>query len=90
MIDILHLLAEIKLLLRLSKEVFTLDEFAAYAGISKHTAYKYTSERQLPYYRVGKLIYMKKQDVIDFLLRNRIASSSESESNAYARLINTE
>ena len=71
------LLKEIKLLLSLSKDVFTLSEFAIYAGISKNTAYKYTYERRLPCYRQGKHLYIKKEDAINFLLSNPLKSAAE-------------
>ena len=87
MSKILQLLIDIKQLLIIhSKEVFTLEEFADYCGISKHTAYKYTSNRQLPFYRVGKLIYIKKEEAIEFILKNRIASAEELNVEALSHL----
>lgn len=84
---LIELILEIKKLLFIhSKEVFTLEEFADYCGISKHTAYKYTSNRQLPFYRVGKLIYIKKEEAIDFILKNRIASAEEVNVEALSHL----
>jgi excisionase family DNA binding protein len=72
---ILSELREIKQLLSFQKEVLTLDEFCAYAGISKHQAYHLTSTRKIPFSRpFGKMIYLKKEEVIEFLLRNSVKS----------------
>ncbi|MCB0699169.1 MAG: helix-turn-helix domain-containing protein [Chitinophagales bacterium] len=79
----IQLLTDIKKLLTLqAKEVFTIEEYAEYCGISKYTAYKHTSNNLLPFYRVGKLIYIKREDAVAFLLKNRVASASEVESKA--------
>ncbi|SDW41515.1 DNA binding domain-containing protein, excisionase family [Hydrobacter penzbergensis] len=69
--QILQELQEIKRLLSLHKEVFTLEEFCTYAGLSLNQGYHLTSTRQVPFYRpFGKKIYLRKDDVMDFLLKN--------------------
>jgi excisionase family DNA binding protein len=62
---------QIKLLLGLKKQVLTLDEFCAYAGISKNYAYQLTASGRITFYRPsGKRIYFKLDDVIEFLTSN--------------------
>ncbi|WP_420831775.1 helix-turn-helix domain-containing protein [Polluticoccus soli] len=80
--DVITLLSEIKCLLSLSKEVLTIDEFASYSSLSKQTIYKYTADQKLPFYRVGKSIFFKREDIIDFLTSNGIASSTELKRKA--------
>lgn len=68
-------LQEIRKLLSLQKEILTLDEFCTYAGISKHQAYHLTSQKKIPYYRpFGKMVYFRKEDVIEFLSQNEVRS----------------
>jgi len=75
-----YLIQEIKQVLLLqSKEVLTLKEFALYLGISIETAYKLSSKRALTFYRQGKHLYVKREDVIAFLLSNPVKSISEIE-----------
>lgn len=68
--ELLKELKEIKQLLTLKKEVLTLEEFCAYAGISKHQAYHLTSKGKIKFYRpFGKMIYFDTADVKEFLLQ---------------------
>lgn len=69
-------LKQIKQLLSLQKDVLTLEEFCVYAGISKNQAYHLTSTRKIPFYRpFGKMIYFRKEEVIDFLTNNSVGGS---------------
>lgn len=71
--EIVMELHEIKQLLRLSKEVFTLNEFCLYSGLSKEQVYKLTSGGKINFYRpFGKKIYFRKDDVINALLQNPV------------------
>lgn len=73
-------LEEIKQLLLLqSKEILTLNEFALYSGISVQTAYKLSAKRSLRFYRQGKHLYVKREDMITYLLNNPVKSNLEIE-----------
>ena len=86
--NIINKLDEIKqLLLFQAKEVFTLEEFSKYAGISMHTAYKYTSQRRFRFYRVGKSIYISRNDTIAFLLSHPV-NSAETIENSSVNMLN--
>jgi excisionase family DNA binding protein len=75
---ILMELCEIKHLLQLNKEVFTLKEFCQYADLSEEHAYKLTRMGKLKFYRpFGKRIYIKKQDAIEALLQNPINAQGD-------------
>ena len=72
---VINELREIRKLLALQKEILTLEEFSTYAGISKNQAYHLTSKKKVPHFRpVGKMIYFRKEDVIEFLSQNPIHS----------------
>jgi excisionase family DNA binding protein len=54
-----------------NKEVLTLDEVCEYTGLSHSTIYKLTADRKIRFYKPqGKIIFIKKEDLIDWLLRN--------------------
>ena len=57
----------------LKKEILNLTEAALYAGISKSYLYKMTSKRKIPFYRPdSKLIFFKRLELDDWLLKNRM------------------
>ena len=65
------------------KDVLTLAEASKFAGLSKSFLYKLTSQRQIPFYKLGvKLIYFKKSDLEAYLLSNRQAPIHEIEAGA--------
>jgi excisionase family DNA binding protein len=60
------------------KDVLTLAEASKFTGLSKSFLYKLTSQRQIPFYKLGvKLIYFKKSDLEAYLLSNRQAPTYE-------------
>ena len=56
------------------KEVLTSDEAAAYLGISKSALYKLTMGRKIPFYKSAKLCYFDRQEIIDWMKSNRVAT----------------
>ena len=56
------------------------EETAQYTGLSKSYLYKLTSNGGIPCYKPnGKHIYFNKQEVDNWLLQNRKATSEETE-----------
>lgn len=56
-----------------AKEILTLSEACDFAGISKSQMYKLTSTNRIPFYRpMGKLIYFKREELLDWLLSNKV------------------
>jgi excisionase family DNA binding protein len=49
------------------KAVFSIDELAAYTGISKSTIYKYTMEGSIPSYKRGKFNFYDRKEIIKWL-----------------------
>lgn len=68
-----------------AKSVLTLEEVCLLSGLSKSTRYKMTSTRQIPFYHSGdngKHLYFKKDEVENWLTRNRVSSQTEDEQRA--------
>ncbi|MDP2420090.1 helix-turn-helix domain-containing protein [Sediminibacterium sp.] len=81
MSELIKELRDIKSLVALNKDILTMDEFCAYAGISKHQAYHLTSENKIKFYRPhGKLIYFDIEDVKEFLLQNPVNKKNKFKS----------
>ena len=64
------------------KEVLTSDEAAAYLGISKSALYKLTMGRKIPFYKSAKLCYFDRQEIIDWMKANRVATQEELDAKA--------
>lgn len=61
-----------------TKEVWTIEDTATYTGLSKSQLYKLAQAHVLPYSKPsGKVIFFKREDVINWLLSNRYASAEE-------------
>jgi len=85
--DILQMIDErlknIESLLSLQKTVLNFDEVAAYTGLSKSYLYKLTCSGGIPCYKPqGKHIYFNKQEIDQWLLQNRKATTKELEDKA--------
>lgn len=67
-----------------SKNVLTLDEVCFLTGLAKSSIYKMTANRVIPHYRAdgGKHIYFRKDEVEEWLTRNRVSSQDEDEQKA--------
>jgi len=89
-IDIVKQLEQIKQLLLLSaKSALTMEDCALYTGLSKAVLYKKIQHKEIPYYKAdkGKLTYFNKQEIEDWMLKNRVRTNAEVESEAVTRMI---
>ena len=76
-------LANIENLLSREKTVLTLNELSNYCGLSKSYLYKLTSSKSVPFYKPnGKNIYFEKSEIDHWLLRNKIKTINEIDSEA--------
>ena len=65
------------------KDVLTVQEAAIFTGSSESFIYKLNHLRKLPRYQPnGKLCYYRKQDLLDWMQSNRIATSEEIRQQA--------
>ena len=76
-------LRNIETLLLSQKTVLNFDEVADYTGLSKSYLYKLTSNGGIPCYKPqGKHIYFNKQEIDQWLLQNRKATTKELDNQA--------
>lgn len=78
-------LEEIKQLLKHqnleNKEIFTIEDAAAYLQLSKSCLYKLTSKREIPFYNPGgKKIYLKKSELQQWIFNCKVDSNLEVDS----------
>lgn len=67
------------------KKVLTSDEAADYMGVSKSYLYKLTMRHEIPHYKPrGKMCYFNRQELEQWLQRNRVATVDEIEAKAQA------
>ncbi len=65
------------------KEILTLQEACQYMGISSSHMYKLTSKRLIPHYSpTGKLIYFKRSELDEWVLKSRRKPISEMDAEA--------
>ena len=81
-------LEEIKTITLLgSKDVFTAEEAALYMGLSKSYVYKLCQSLQIAHYRSkgGKNIYIRKDDITEWMLDSRCKTMDEIKAEAKIR-----
>lgn len=62
------------------KRIYTLTEASIVAGVSLSYIQKLISSNQIPYSKpTGKLIFIRRRDLEQFLMRNIISSNDEVE-----------
>ncbi|MBU1371370.1 MAG: helix-turn-helix domain-containing protein [Bacteroidetes bacterium] len=72
----------------LQKEVLNLNESALYLELSTSHLYRLTSTNCIPYYKPnGKKLYFKRTELDQWLLRNRVISNDEIETQSANYLI---
>ncbi|MFZ6024570.1 MAG: helix-turn-helix domain-containing protein [Bacteroidota bacterium] len=70
------------------KEYLTASETALYLGISKHSLYKLTSRRVFPLYKPSnKIIYIRRQDVDDWISESLQSSMMQMSKKANTYLL---
>ena len=66
-----------------SKKVLTFEDVALITGLSKSYLYKLTSTNQIPHYKPsGKQLYFDREEIENWLRRNKIATEEETNSTA--------
>lgn len=77
LIDIKNILEKQNLV---SKDILNFEEALSYLKVSKSFLYKLTSKGEITYYKPnGKLIYFKRSDLDDWMLRNEVSATNELE-----------
>lgn len=66
-----------------SKKVLTFEDVALLTGLSRSYLYKLTSANQIPHYKPsGKQLYFDREEIENWLRRNRIATVDETDRKA--------
>jgi excisionase family DNA binding protein len=65
-----------------NKEVLNFEETMFLTGYKSDELYKKTRERTIPHYKSGKRLYFKREEVLDWMLRNKV--NTKEEINALA------
>ncbi len=72
-----------------NKPIFNIDEVSIYTGLSKLYLYKLTSKNDIPHYKPnGKNIFFKKEEIDNWLLRNRQSTNEELNDEAINYSVN--
>jgi excisionase family DNA binding protein len=88
--EILNELQEIKQLTVLgAKKALTLKDATLLTGLSASNIYKKTRDREIPHYKSqgGKLLYFDKEELTSWMLKNRIKTAEELETEAANYLV---
>lgn len=88
-------LKEIKELLKKQtiqqKEILTVEEASEFLGLSTSRLYKMTSNKEIPHYKPGgKKIYLNRQELEQWILNSRIASTSDFDDEMGSYLSRTD
>lgn len=68
-----------------TKEVLTLEEAARYMGVNKSHIYRLTAMGLIPHSKpTGKLCFFKRTELDEWLMSNRIATTTEINDKAQA------
>lgn len=81
-ISVLDVMTEIRDLLLLQKEIFTISEVCSYTGFEKSYIYKLTSTRKIPHFKSpgGKNIFFKRVEINEWLTQIRVKTVDEIKS----------
>jgi excisionase family DNA binding protein len=73
-----------------AKDALTMDDAAAYTGLSKSYLYRLVCKKQIPYYKSkgGKQTYFDKTELCNWLLNHRVPTAEETQQAAIAYVVN--
>ena len=73
--------------LNLDKDIFNSEEASAFLGITMSQLYKLTHFQQIPFYKPsGKLIMFERKELIAWVRKGRVMSTSELEDATQSKL----
>lgn len=73
-----------RLLVISTKEAFNVEEAAMFLGLSDSRVRHLMWEKEIPYYKRGTKVYLKKKELEEWMLRDRIPTMEEIEQEAYS------
>ncbi|MDV7187620.1 helix-turn-helix domain-containing protein [Lutibacter sp. TH_r2] len=63
-------------------EIMSLKQLCEYYDFTKSHIYKLTSNREIPFYKNGKRLYFKKDEIDQWILENRVKTVKDIEQEA--------
>lgn len=76
-----------KLTLIAAKTALSVEEAAYFTNLSKSTIYKLIGTNGIPYYKGKKLVYFDKNELTTWMLKNRVKTVDELETEAASYII---
>ena len=73
-----------RLLVISTKEAFNVEEAAMFLGLSESRVRHLVWEKEIPHYKRGTKVYLKKKELEEWMLRDRIPTTEEIEQEAYS------
>ena len=70
----------------MEKQFLTTKEAAAFLGYKPSYLYKLIMWRRLPYFKVGRGVRFKREDLVNFLTECRVSSQDELQAQAELNL----
>lgn len=72
-----------------AKPILTMEDAAAFMGVTKCNLYKLVHEKRIPYYKSagGKFTYFKRVELEQWLTAVRVPTNDELEAQAVARSV---
>jgi excisionase family DNA binding protein len=71
-----------------NKQTLSIDEAAAYTGLSISYIYKLTSTQEIPHYKPrGKMIYFDRWELEEWLRQGKVSSHQEIECKAISHVM---
>jgi excisionase family DNA binding protein len=67
---------------KIEKEVINVIELSAYIGLSKSTIWKKTSNKSIPHYKMGKMLYFNIKEINSWLQSNRVETEEALKEEA--------
>lgn len=68
------------------KEILTIEDASDFLCLSKSSIYKRTSGWTIPFYKVGKTLYFKRTELIEWIDKHKVRTREEIEQEARANL----
>jgi len=65
-----------------TNDVFGVLEVASYLKMGKSAIYKLTMDRQLPHYKMGKILYFRKEEIDNWINKGKVKTQQEIREEA--------
>ncbi len=64
------------------KDILTISDATEYLNLSKSAIYKMTSKLTIPFYKVGKKVYFKRIELLEWIVKHRVKTREDIEKEA--------